>query len=80
MSSNRTCMNFPIISHSTGKCSKTHHMRRTWKIGTHFFPIVCAFFPLDSHPMVYFIIWEMHGFPPSVSHSIGKGNKTHHMG
>ena len=20
-----------------------------------------AFFPLDSHPMVYFIIWEMHG-------------------
>ena len=22
-----------------------------------------AFFPLDSHPMIYFIIWEMHGFP-----------------
>ena len=22
-----------------------------------------AFLPLDSHPMVYFIIWEMHGFP-----------------
>ena len=22
-----------------------------------------AFFPLDSHPMMYFIIWEMHGFP-----------------
>ena len=22
-----------------------------------------AFFPLDSHPLVYFIIWEMHGFP-----------------
>ena len=22
-----------------------------------------AFFPSDSHPMVYFIIWEMHGFP-----------------
>ena len=22
-----------------------------------------AFFPLDSHPMVYFIICEMHGFP-----------------
>ena len=21
------------------------------------------FFPLDSHLMVYFIIWEMHGFP-----------------
>ena len=22
-----------------------------------------AFFPLDSHPMVCFIIWKMHGFP-----------------
>ena len=22
-----------------------------------------VFFPLDSHPMAYFIIWEMHGFP-----------------
>ena len=22
-----------------------------------------TFSPLDSHPMVYFIIWEMHGFP-----------------
>ena len=22
-----------------------------------------AFFPLDSHSMIYFIIWEMHGFP-----------------
>ena len=21
-----------------------------------------SFFPSDSHPMVYFIIWEMHGF------------------
>ena len=23
---------------------------------------ICAFFPLDSHPVVYFIIWEMDGF------------------
>ena len=22
-----------------------------------------AFFPSDSYPMVYFITWEMHGFP-----------------
>ena len=22
-----------------------------------------AFFPLDSHPIIYFIIWEIHGFP-----------------
>ena len=23
---------------------------------------ISAFFPLDSHPMVYLIIWKMHGF------------------
>ena len=28
------------ISHSTGKCNKTHHMREVWKIGTYTFPIV----------------------------------------
>ena len=22
-----------------------------------------AFFPSNSHPMVYFVVWEMHGFP-----------------
>ena len=22
-----------------------------------------VFFPLDPHPMAYFIIWEMHEFP-----------------
>ena len=31
---------FPSISHSTGKCNKTHHMERTWEIGTHIFPVV----------------------------------------
>ena len=29
---------FPSISHSIGKCSKTHRVGRTWKIGTHTFP------------------------------------------
>ena len=24
---------------------------------------MCAFFPLDSHPLVHFIICEIHGFP-----------------
>ena len=39
-----------------------------------------AFFPLDSHPMVCFIIWKMHRVSSSISHSSGKCNKTHHMG
>ena len=50
-------------------------MWRTREIGTHTLPIsMGAFFPLDSHPMVYFIICEIHGrlgnwypfFPQSV--------------
>ena len=54
---------FPSISHSTGKCNKTHGMGKVWEIGTHTFPIVWVlFFPLDSHFMVYFITWEMHVF------------------
>ena len=66
MSSGRYSWNawiFPSISCSTAKCNKTHGMRKVWQIYTHTFPIVWVlFFPLDSHPMVYFTIWEMRGF------------------
>ena len=34
----------PLISHSTGKCNKTHCTRRNWEIGTHTFPIVWVLF------------------------------------
>ena len=34
-----------------------------WNWYSYFFHSIGAFFPSDSHPMVYFIIWEMHGFP-----------------
>ena len=27
------------------------------------FPQYGCFFPLDSHPTIYFIIWKMHGLP-----------------
>ena len=30
---------------------------------SHFSHIMGDFFPYDFHPTVYFIIWEMHGFP-----------------
>ena len=60
MGNARVC---PLISHSTEKCNKTHHMWRNWEIGTHSSSYsICAFFPLDSHPVVYFIVWEMDGF------------------
>ena len=54
---------FASISHSTGKCNKTHDMWESlgnWY--SYFSHGNSAFPPLDSHPMVYFIIWEMHGF------------------
>ena len=30
---------------------------------SHFYHSMGDFFPYDFHPTVYFIIWEMHGFP-----------------
>ena len=53
----------PSISHTTGKCNKTHRMGRTWATGAHTFPIVSAlFFSLDSHFTVCFIKCEIHVF------------------
>ena len=54
---------FPSISHSTRKCNKTHRMGENlgnWQ--SYFSHSMGTFFPSDSYPMVYFIIWEMHGF------------------
>ena len=52
------------ISQSTGKFKKTHGMGKVWETDTHTFRIVWVnFSPYDFHPTVYFIIWEMHGFP-----------------
>ena len=49
---------------------------------SYFFHIMGAniFFPLDSHPMVYFIAWKPHGFSHQISHSIRNVSKTHQNG
>ena len=39
-----------------------------------------AFFPLDSHPMVYFLIGEIHGFLHQFSYSVGKYSEIHRIG
>ena len=39
---------FPSISHSMGKCNKTHRMGKTWEIGNHIFHIAWVLF---SHPI-----------------------------
>ena len=50
--------------HGKMQQNKTHVMGKVWKIDIHTVPIEWVlFFQLDSHPMTYFIIWEMHGFP-----------------
>ena len=51
---------------------------RNWY--SHFPHSMGGFFPLDSHLMVYFITWEMHGFSHKISHSIRKVSKTHWIG
>ena len=55
---------FPSISHSTGKCNKTHCMGRTWETGTHTFPIVWVLFfyptPILSYTSSY---GKWMGFP-----------------
>ena len=52
------CMGFPI-NFPQYKCNRTHGMGKVQETDTHTFPIVWVLF---SHPMVYFSIWEMHGF------------------
>ena len=60
----------PLISHSTGKCSKTNGMGEPGELVLLLFSM-SAFFPLDSHFMVYLITWEMHVFS-LISHNMGK--------
>ena len=51
------------ISHSIGKCSKSKKWRKSGKLLPIPFSQFGCFFPLVTNPLVYFIIWEMHGFP-----------------
>ena len=54
---------FLSIFLSTRKCNRTHSMGEnlgSWL--SYFGHSLDAFFPSDSHLMLYFITWEMHGF------------------
>ena len=58
------CMGFPINFPHYGKMQQNPWCRESlgnWY--SYFSHSMGAFFPLDSSPRVYFIIWEMHGFP-----------------
>ena len=39
-------------------------------------PLYGCFFPLDFHPMVYFITWEMDGFSHRISHRKSKSQQN----
>ena len=58
------CMGFPINFPQYGKMQQNPWYGDSlgnWY--SYFSRSMGAFFPLDSHPMAYFVIWEMHGFP-----------------
>ena len=70
----------PSIYHSIRKCNKTHRIGRTWKIGTHTFPLVWVLFPIRSP--FYGIFHHMRNACvfSSISYNMGKDSETHRMG
>ena len=71
---------FSSISHSIGKDSETHQMRKAWEIGSHIFSIIWVLFSirLPSCGILHHMgnAWVL----SSVSHSMRKGRKTYWMG
>ena len=64
MSSYGKCMGFPVNFPQYGKMQQNPwNGESVGKWYSYFSHSMGAFFPSDSHPMVYFSIWEMHGFP-----------------
>ena len=56
-------MDFPSISHRTGKCNK--NLSYEEELGnwySYFSHKMGTIFPSNSHPLVYFITWKMRGF------------------
>ena len=68
------------VSHSTGKCNKTHCMGRTWEIGAHTFPMLWALF-FSRFPF-YGILHHMGNVCvfSLISHNLGKDSQNHRMG
>ena len=64
MSSYGKCMGFPINFPQYGKMQQNPWYGESlgnWY--SYFYHSMGVFFPSDSHPIVYFITWEIHGFP-----------------
>ena len=58
------CMGFPINFPQYGKMQQNpQYGESLGNLYSYFSHGMGAFFPSDSHPMVYFSTWEMHGFP-----------------
>ena len=68
---------FPILREKTAKPIEWGKPRKLVFI---LFPQYGRFFPLDSHPTVYFIAWKMYGFFHQIFHSIRNVSKTLRMG
>ena len=60
----RKCMGFSINFPLYAKMQQNPwYGEILWNWYSYFFHSIGAFLPSDFHPMVYFIIWETHGFP-----------------
>ena len=51
---------FPTVQENATKLMVWESMGNWYSYFSH---SMVAFFPLGFHPVVYFIIWKMHGFP-----------------
>ena len=79
MSSYSKCMDFPINFPRYGEMQQNPlHGGSLGNWYSYFSHSLGVFFPLDSHPMAYFIRWEMHGFPHQFP-KLRKCNKTNRM-
>ena len=65
---------FSLISHIMEQAAKLLEWGKPGKLVPTLFLQYECFLPLDSHPVVYFIIWEMHGLP--LQFLIAKENPT----
>ena len=76
--SHEKCMDFSINFFSMGKCSKIHHIGRTWYIDTHIFSqIMGNSVPANSHRMVISHYMGGTWVFSQVSRSMGEFGKTH---
>ena len=71
---------FYSVSHSMGKCSKTHQIMKVWEIGSHTFFIAWVLFSIRFQSSGRLHHMGNGEVSQSISHSTGKCDKAHCKG